>query len=157
MKLPASILLIALMRALATRAPAQQASRTDHLQGAYVLDTTGLAPLPFYRPALIPGEGTILQSAGFTLDAGSRFHGEIVAVYTDSGSAEVHITGVGTWEVQGDSLILNCRWSHSLWKKAWDIRSTGVVTPSGITMRKLWHLDASLFHREGPLRFVRSP
>ena len=153
----ACLLAITLTGLLATHAPGQQASRAKHPPGTYVLDTTGLAPLPFFRPGLIQGEGTTLRSAGFVLDADSRFLGEIVAVYTDSGSAEVHVTGAGTWKVHGDSLEVNCRWSHSLWKTTEDIRSMGLVTPTGITMAKLWHLDASLFHRDGPLHFVRSP
>ena len=157
MNLYLSFLLVSLGSVLATRAPGQQASRPKQIEGTYVLDTTGLAPLPFFRPGLIPREGTTLRSAGFTLQPGSRFLGEIVAVYTDSGSAEVHITGVGTWEVHGDSLVLNCRWSHSLWKTTWDIRSAGLVTAAGITMQKLWHLDATLFHRDGPLHFLRFP
>ena len=157
MKLDPSVLLITIATVLATGAPGQQASRRKQIEGTYVLDTTGLAALPFFRPGLIPGEGTTLRSAGFTLEANSRFLGEIVAVYTDSGSAEVHVTGVGTWEVHGDSLVLNCRWSHSLWKTTWDIRSQGLVAASGITMQKLWHLDATLFHRDGPLHFLRSP
>jgi hypothetical protein len=106
---------------------------------------------------LIPGEGTTLRSASFVLKADSRFLAEIVAVYTDSGSAEVHVTGVGIWKVHGDSLALNCRWSHSLWKTTEDIQSAGLVTPSGITMPRLWHFDAKLFKRDGPLHFVRSP
>ena len=32
----------------------QQASRPETFEGTYVLDTTGLAPLPFFTPGLIP-------------------------------------------------------------------------------------------------------
>ncbi len=114
MKLHLSFLLVTLASVLATRVPGQQASRSKQIEGTYVLDTTGLAPLPFFRPGLISGEGTTLRSAGFTLESGSRFLGEIVAVYTDSGPLEDNLghsvcgSRDRVWDHDAEALASRC-------------------------------------------------
>lgn len=118
----------------------------------YRLSRIGDDSLPWWRPALRPGEGSRLHSIGLTFEA-RTFRAVAIVEHVDSASVTDTVLAAGTWRRDGDSLRVEYEWSYLRFRRGAVERDAGQLAGNHIAFSHFAWFGPAFFRGPRPLIF----
>ena len=126
---------VVLCAAIANCRPA--AARPSLTEGttSWDLHEAGGRRVPYFRPGLVPGEGTHIHGGTLFTEPDGRFAASIAYEYVDSGAVNDTSRLTGTWQLRGDSLLLTYEECSRIMCRAEVRKASGRFRPDALVLQ----------------------